>query len=36
MEVLTPADFATALTSEDFETVSASGGVSRRMVIKGL
>jgi len=36
MEVLTPADFATELTSEDFETGHASSGVSRRIVIKGL
>lgn len=36
MEILTPSDFATELTSEDFETGLASGGVSRRMVIKGL
>jgi tyrosinase len=36
MEILRPADFATDLVSEDFDTAYPSNGVSRRIFIKGL
>ena len=36
MEILRPADFATDITSEDFDTSYPSNGVSRRIFIKGL
>lgn len=36
MEILRPADFATDLRSEDFDTSYPSSGVNRRIFIKGL
>src|SRR5262245_15470037 len=36
MEILTSADFAAEITAEAFETGFSTGGVSRRMAIKGL
>lgn len=36
MEILRPADFASDIVSEDFDTAYSSNGVSRRIFIKGL